>query len=122
MTWGRRLFVVVLWLGFVFLWLRVYGMTTVRDVTNAMTYLISITSVYGVLVTVWVLHNLALFRRKGPRKGVRILNYVPTHDELRSYVVIKTNLKETQAITVSVAEGRKLFRDSAAETEELVTA
>jgi hypothetical protein len=124
MTWKQRLFLVILWLGFVGLWFRVYYISMPKDITNATIYLTSITLAYGLLVTAWILHNLAIFHRKGPRKNLRFLNHVPTHDELRSYIVAKTDLKATQVITVNVFEGRKLFSDSAAPAaeKELVSA
>jgi hypothetical protein len=110
---ARTLVIGLLWLLFVALWYRVYGITTIVDITNAITYLVSVVSVYGLLVTAWVLHNIAIFRRKGPRRGVRMLDYSAIHDKLGSYIVAAGDVKEQKAITVSVSDGRKVFREIA---------
>jgi len=109
---------VLLWLLFVAMWYRVYRITTLGDVKDAVTYLTAITATYGVLVTVWVLHNIAIYRRKGPRTGLRLLDYTMTHDHLRSYVLTKTDLKNTQSIMVSVVNGRKTFTEQIAQPAE----
>ena len=109
----RTVFVGLLWLLFVALWYRVYRITTTLDITNAITYVVSIISVYGLLVTAWVLHNIAIFRRKGPRRGVRLLDYSAIHDRLGSYIVAAADIKEQKAITVTVSDGRKVFREIA---------
>ena len=108
----RTLCVVGLWLLFAALWYRVYGITTVVDITNAITYIVVTISAYAILVTVWVLHNIAIYRRKGPRRSVRFLSYAGIHDGLGSYIVVKADVKEKQTIRVSVADGRKVFSES----------
>jgi hypothetical protein len=114
----QKLVLLALWSLFVGLWYRVYHVTTRPDVTNAATYLTSAISVYGVIVTVWIFHNIAIYRRKGPRTGLRILDYTMTHDHLRSYVHSKTDLKTTQSIMVSVVDGRKTFSEQVVQPTE----
>lgn len=108
----RTLCVLSLWLLFAALWFRVYGITTIVDVTNAITYLVVVISVYAILVTVWVLHNIAIYRKKGPRRSVRFLSYAAIHDRLGSYIVAKEDVKGKQTIRVSVADGRKVFSEA----------
>jgi hypothetical protein len=121
MTWRQRLFLSFLWLIFAALWYRVYWVTTAPDVTNAVTYLSSVISTYSILVTAWVLHNIAIYRRKGPRTGVRVLQFTMTHDPLRSYISSKADLKNTQAIAVRVVDGRKTFSEQVTQpTEEIL--
>ena len=121
MTWRQKFFLLFLWVSFAALWYRAYWVTTAPDVTNAITYLSSVISTYSILVTVWVLHNIAIYRRKGPRTNVRILQFSMTHDQLRSYISTKTDLKGTQAIAVSVVDGRKTFSEEVTKPTEEVT-
>ncbi len=114
----QKLVLVALWGLFAALWYRVYHITTRPDVTNAITYLSSAVSVYSVVVTVWIFHNIAIYRRKGPRTGLRNLDYTMTHDHLRSYVLAKTDLKKTQNILVSVVDGRKTFTEQVVQPSE----
>jgi len=107
----RTFWVGLLWLLFVALWYRVYGITSIVDVTMAITYLIVTISLYGIVVTVWVLHNIAIFRKKGPRTHVRSLTYSAIHDRLGSYIVAKPDVNEKQTLTISVADGRKTFSE-----------
>lgn len=108
----RSSWVVLLWLLFAALWYRVYAITTRADVTNAMTYVMVTVLVYGIVMTVWVHHNIAIYRKKGPRRGIRFLAYSAIHDRLGSYIVARDDVRERQAITVSVNEGRKVFSDN----------
>jgi hypothetical protein len=109
----RTFWVGILWLLFVALWYRVYGITTIVDVSNAITYLVVTVSLYGIVVTVWVMHNISIYRKKGARKGVRVLSYAAIHDHLGSYIVAKTDLTQKQSITINVANGRKIFSEGA---------
>lgn len=126
MEWGlcsmttlrQKLVLVFLWALFVSLWFRVYNITTRPDVTNAATYLSGAVSVYSVLVTVWIFHNIAIYRRRGPRTGVRVLDYTMTHDHLRSYIQMKTDLKTTQNIMVDIVDGRKTFSEQVVQPTE----
>src|SRR5512138_200735 len=97
-TLKQKIVLLALWALFGVLWYRVYYVTTRPDVTNAITYLTSAVSVYSVIVTVWIFHNIAIYRRRGPRSGLRTLDYTLTHDHLRSYINARTDLKETQNI------------------------
>ena len=121
MNWRQKLFLILLWLSFGALWYRVYWITTTADVTNAVTYLSSVISAYSILVTAWVLHNIAIYRRKGPRKNTRVLQFTMTHDPLRSYIAARTDLKAAQAISIHVVDGRKTFIEHVAQpTQEIL--
>jgi hypothetical protein len=114
----QKVVLLLLWALFAGLWYRVYYVTTRPDVTNAITYLTSAVSVYGVVITVWIFHNIAIYRRRGPRSGIRVLDYALTHDHLRSYINSKTDLKTTQNIVVSVIDGRKTFSEQVVKPTE----
>jgi hypothetical protein len=108
----RKLILVLLWLLFVGLWYRVYRITTIGDVKDAVSYLTAITATYGVLVTVWVLHNIAIYKKKGPRRTAPLLAFSAIHDHLGSYIVAPANVRHKQAITVTVADGQKVFSET----------
>lgn len=114
----QKIVLLLLWAMFVGLWFRVYHITTRPDVTNAATYLTSAVSVYSVIVTAWILHNIGIYRRKGPRTSYRMLDYTMTHDHLRSYILTKTDLKTTQNIAVNVVDGRKTFSEQVVQATE----
>ena len=122
MTWRQKFFLILLWLSFGALWYRVYWITTASDVSNAVTYLSSVISTYSILVTAWVLHNIAIYRKKGPRKNTRILQFAMTHDPLRSYIAARTDLKEAQAISIHVVDGRKTFSEQVDQPAEEILA
>jgi hypothetical protein len=98
---------------FVALWYRVYRITTLRDVTVAAVYLAGITIVYTLMMTLWIRHNLSIYRRKGlRRKGVVVMDFAAIHDSLGSYIVSPPGIKEKQAVMVTVNDGRKVFDES----------
>jgi hypothetical protein len=107
----EKLILVLLWLGFPALWYRVYTITSMTSVTDSIGYLLGIMSAYGLLLTVWVLHNISIHRRKGPRRGVRMMTYAGPHDALKNYITVKADLKRTQAISINVINGRKIFTE-----------
>jgi len=109
LTWKDRVVLVLLWLLFVGLWFRVYRVTTVSDVVQAGVLLSSLIAAYCVVVGSWVFHNIAIYRRKGPRTGVRMVRYSSIHDRLGHYLRYQTDLKRTQAIVVDVAGNTKVF-------------
>ena len=112
MNWVKRIYLVLLWVLFVWFWYRVYGITTTLDVTNAMLYLSVTILVYAMIVTLWIFHNLAIYRKKGPRTDVRLLSFGAIHDALRQYIVTATDVQREQSIAVDVVDGRKIFSES----------
>lgn len=111
----RILFLVFLWLLFVALWYRVYGITTLSDITGALAYVSGIIVIYGIVVTAWILHNIAIFRKKGARRHVLFLDFAAIHDRLGSYIDAPENIKQKQSIVVTIADGRKVFSEGSAE-------
>lgn len=109
MTWRDRIVLVLLWLTFVGLWFRVYRITTLADVKRAALVLGIVIGLYFVVVTYWVVHNIAIFRRKGPRKGVRAVPFMSLHDHLRRYLRYRADIKTAQMITVDIVNESKVF-------------
>ena len=110
-SWKAKTLLSVLWINFVILWLRVYQITTIGDVTDSIHYLGGLISAYGLLVTLWVLHNIRIYRKKGPRRDVRMMPFLATHDYLKHPFVNKTDLKRGQVILVDVVGDRKIFNN-----------
>jgi hypothetical protein len=113
----------LLWVSFVGLWFRVYEITTVKDVTDSLYYLTHLITAYGLLVTVWVVHNIRIYRKKGPRLRTRSVVFSDTCDCLNHPINRAVDMHHEQAIIVDVVRGEKFFLDpsASAETGELVT-
>jgi hypothetical protein len=110
------------WLNFVALWLRVYQITTISDVTDSIHYLGGLIAAYGVVVCCWVVHNVRLYRTKNTRSA-RVVDFMDTHDTLRRYISRKVDLHYEQEILVNVVGDRKVFAQglSAQEKEAVPT-
>ena len=104
-----KAFVGLLWLFFVFLWFRVSSTSSRQEFTDSLSYLGSLVSAYGVLVTAWVVHNIRIFRKKGPRLGRRQVSVSRTHDYLNQQITKLVNLQQEQEIIVEVSRGQKFF-------------
>ena len=118
-----NLVVGLLWLNFVALWVRVYTITTVTDVRDSVTYIGHFGVAYIVLVTLWILHNVRIFRHKGPRLGQRVMPFSGTHDCLNQPIYEAAGVRHDQEIVVDVIQGRKFFlHGSGSPKDPLVTA
>jgi hypothetical protein len=109
-NWLSTLLLVMLWLNFVYFWIRVYRQTWAADYTNSISYLFVLMSGYGVVVTLWIFHNLRIHHKKGPRKGVRAVVERSSQDALRNQIAFITDPRNTQSIVIEVIQGQKTFR------------
>ncbi len=79
---GQRLihllFVVLGWVGFVWLWWKVT--TRPWDSADLMILIVGSLIALPAVTLIWVVHNLALHRRKGPRSHVPIRRFVYDKD------------------------------------------
>lgn len=117
-AWKAKLVLTLLWLNFVVLWIRVYTITRASDVTDSINYITGIISAYGLLVTIWIFHNIRIHKKKGPRRSVRAVSDNRTHDALQNYIAYKSDLKRTQEIVINVIDGRKIFAEGAGSQNE----
>ena len=115
------LVVALLWLNFVLLWARVYQITTVKDVTDSFAYLADLLVVYGLLVALWVIHNIRIYRNKGPRLRAKWVNFCSTHDCLNQEIKRSVDVEQEQEIVVDVIRTEKVFRGAAAPVKVLTT-
>ena len=113
-----NLVVGLLWLNFVALWVRVYTITTVTDVRDSITYIGHFGVAYTVLVTLWIFHNIRIFRHKGPRLGQRVIPFSGTHDSLNQPIYEAAGVRRDQEIVVEVIEGRKFFLHSSGSPDD----
>jgi hypothetical protein len=118
-TWKATLFLTVLWLNFVALWVKVFYETTAEDATVSLQYVGKLMGVYSLLVALWIFHNIRIYKRKGPRRSVRMVSYVVTVDTLQREISRRGNLA-SQEISVDVIGGQKVFSDHVRAPREAV--
>jgi hypothetical protein len=109
-----KLVLSVLWLGFVAMWIRVMRQVTVAAVISSLELLLMIALAYALLLGGWINHNIAIFKAKGARTGVRELGVFLTHDYLGVPVSIQVGLQSEQEIVVDFVNGHKCYRASQA--------
>ena len=105
-----KLVVGLLWINFVFLWGRVYHITTYKDVTDSLAYLADLLVVYGLIVAIWVIHNIRIYRSKGPRLRPKWVGFSNTRDRLNQQINRAVDIEQEQEITVDVIRTEKFFR------------
>jgi membrane protein YdbS with pleckstrin-like domain len=108
-TWKSTLFLALLWVNFVALWARVYWITTAKDVTDSINSLGVLISLYGLVITLWIFHNVRIYRKKGPRTSARIVNVGNTYDVLNRRIARRANVMADQEITVEIVGSTKFF-------------
>lgn len=99
------------WCLFGYWWGKVLPQTSAQDVFDAL-LLISLSILCTVVLTlVWVRHNIRIFRRKGPRKGLPSVSEHCSVDRTGVPVVCPgaESLKHSRVVTISRQEDRKLF-------------
>lgn len=102
----------VAWGLFVVGWIQVARHTSLATVTFSAT-LVTVVLVSVVLVTAWwVRHNVAIFRRKGPRRGLPRVERLVTADFLgRELAGEWREVRSAPAVVITITEGRKQFVD-----------
>lgn len=104
-----KLLVCILWLNFVFLWARVYTITSLRDVSDSLNYLADLIFLYGLIIAFWILHNVRIYRVKGPRLGSRTLEFSDARDCMNQEIKRVGDIKREQEITVKVIGNEKFI-------------
>ncbi len=114
----------LLWLGFVGLWARVFQQTRFEDVARSLGLLTGLGVLYGIIVAIWVGHNISLARRRNRRKATETIAVFPSHDYLGLPVEIHSNLVTEQEIEIRIVNGVKQYlpRNRAAEVASLQAA
>jgi hypothetical protein len=106
---ASKIVLTALWLNFAAFWYRVYHLTSISDAFGSFLSVAVLISAYGFVVGCWIIHNLRIHRKKGPRRGARIVPFVATHDSLHRYISTRADLRHCQEIIVDVVGERKVF-------------
>ena len=104
-----KLLVGLLWLNFIFLWARVYTITTITDVTDSLTYLTNLILAYGLIVAVWIIHNIRIYRAKGPRLRSRTVELSAARDCMNQQISRVGDVLREQEIVVEVVGTEKFI-------------
>ena len=99
----------LLWLNFLVLWLIVRQATGAREAIDSVGLLGATIGVYIALLAGWIYHNIQIWRRKGPRTGLRPVSDNVKRDKLSREILPTVELKSNQEITVSVRGNHKVF-------------
>jgi hypothetical protein len=99
----------LLWLNFIFLWTRVYTITTIKDVTESLTYLTNLILGYGLIVALWIIHNIRIYRAKGPRLISRTVEFSDPRDCMNQPISSVGDILREQEVAVEVVGGEKFI-------------
>jgi hypothetical protein len=99
----------LLWLGFAVSWIHVAQHTTLHELLDSLRLLLIMTLAYSLLLMAWVLYNIAIYRRKGPRTKVREFALLPGHDYLGAPVDVRVDCLSESEIVVDLVEGTKCY-------------
>jgi hypothetical protein len=91
------------------LWVRVFQHTRLQDVGASLGLLLGLGGLYGVIVAIWVGHNISLARRRNRRRATENITIFPSHDYLGLPVEIRSNLMTEQEIEIRVVNGTKQY-------------
>ena len=116
-TAGRRVLHTLIalagWALFAYWWTVVFARVGASEVRFTVIFVL-ISFVCSIVITsLWVLHNLSIFRRKGPRTGVREVALDYSHDPLGRPVTFESTpeaLQNAAAIRVRIDADGKSFR------------
>lgn len=103
------------WALFGFWWTVVYARVSGSEVRFTVIFVLVSLALTIAITGLWVFHNLSIFRRKGPRTGVRevVLDY--SHDPLGRPVTFESTpemLMNAPAVRVRVDANGKSFRSA----------
>jgi hypothetical protein len=119
---GSNIVLIVLWLAFVGLWIRVFQQTHLQDVAASLGLLLGLGALYGVTVAIWVGHNISLARRRNRRRATENITIFPSHDYLGLPVEIRSNLMTEQEIEIRIVNGVKHYSNKSDDLARLEVA
>ena len=99
----------LLWLGFAASWIRVAQHATLRELMDSLRLLLLMTLAYSLVVAAWVLHNVAIYRRKGPRNKARESALMPAHDYLGMPLDVRVDRLSESEIVIDLIDGKKFY-------------
>ena len=102
---------VLLWFNFPLLWYRANQLTVSGDGVDSVVFLSAMIGVYVIVVGAWIFHNIRIWKKKGPRRGLRVVPFTATHDVLNRPILHTVPLTQGNNIYVAVMDDRKIFSD-----------
>jgi len=106
-----KIALLLLWLNFPVLWYRANQLSGPGDGVGSVIFLSGMMGVYGIVVGVWIFHNIRIWKKKGPRRTLRVVPFSATHDVLNRPILHTIPLTQGQNIHVAVVAERKIFSD-----------
>jgi hypothetical protein len=102
---------VMTWLLFLYWWNQVIPKISVEDASVAFLVIFLTLLITSVLTLLWVRHNLGIFRRKGPRKGLPAVSEEILSDSLGRTLDLPgyDSLKSAPVVFISREDDRKRF-------------
>jgi hypothetical protein len=101
------------WLLFGYWWWLVLQRVSRTEVTFTGWFLLFSFFIIVTVTALWVLHNVSLFRRKGPRLTIREAEANLRHDTLGRRLAVEGSegaLTEAPVVRVQVDDGHKVYR------------
>ncbi len=106
-----KIALILLWLNFPLLWYRANQLTVSGDGVDSVVFLSAMLVFYGIVVGAWIFHNIRIWKKKGPRRGLRVVLFTATHDVLNRPILNTVPLTQGKNIYVAVVDDRKIFSD-----------
>lgn len=111
------LVVVLGWMGFVWLWVLVAARPW--ESQRLLWLIVGSFIVLPLLTGAWVMHNRALFKRKGERRAVAVAEMRYTHDwHGREVQADWSRLKRSRLVHISADGARKVYRPAMPDADD----
>jgi hypothetical protein len=112
----------LLWIGFAAAWIRVAQYTTFHELLDSLLLLLLLTVAYSLMLVAWVLYNISIYRRKGPRNQVREFALFPTQDYLGAPVDLRVDCLSESEIVIDLVDGTKYYLPRRADSRRALLA
>jgi len=110
------LLVLPLWAAFLWAWWLILFHWPRTELIASFRLVAFVSSVCGILITLWVRHNIAIFKRKGPRQHARQITMTFTSDALgRPLVLARPGVLLDSYVIADVEDGKKVYRPAPSE-------
>jgi hypothetical protein len=99
-----------LWVGFFWGWWFILFQWPRAELIASFRLLAFCGSICGIVITLWIRHNIAIFKRKGPRREATQITMTFTSDALgRPLVLARPDVLRDPWVVVDVENGRKFY-------------
>lgn len=103
------------WALFAYWWTVVFARVSRSEIRFTILFVLAALVVCVLVTGLWVFHNVSIFRRKGPRKGLREATLDYSHDPLGREVTFESSaeaLRAAPAVRIRVDASGKSFRSA----------